>query len=420
MSIADEMVVLRKQLAQLQSKLKALESRLEKEVSARIATIKDNSIINDVHSTSPPYPLVKSSSIQKSTRSAQSRDQRTLRSRSFKVMRHLINIVDVSRAASTASELEKKRTTIDSSHDPITSVSSVTELKSSAKPTEATNSPPTKLKASAKTTLGLSLKEKAVRSSNRNDFQASTILLPPITEPGAPVNPKSAKTPPIPPNNLVTALNTSSETPRLFHPKRTRKADLASSNKEANERNLQAVSELPVTKELNTNAHSKLEGAVPKTSETLAITRTSGNKKAEIIEHNDLRRGCSRFALLKYDPAVLDLLPTSVKEKQFIRTSTVTDIENLQQASEILVRRQVLGIWEWREGTSRATLHEYKKPELGTTMSNRRFKFVGFAWKGALGQQPPRIEELHEDISQGADTLRWYWFKDLWLLFYFD
>ncbi|KAA1102686.1 hypothetical protein PGTUg99_031228 [Puccinia graminis f. sp. tritici] len=389
MSIADEMVVLRKQLAQLQSKLKALESRLEQEVSARIATIKDNSIINDVHSTSPPYPSVKSSaSTQKSTRSAQSRDPRTLRSRSFKVMRHLINIVDVSRAASAASELEKKGTTIDSSRDPIASVSSVTELKSSAKPTEATNSPTTELKASVKPKKATNSPSKgpsALLSSQKKSC-VSSLSLQPLIDSQPPVAPISIKKRLTPPKNPKTIPSTSSSTPRRLHPTQPRRVKL--------------LNDLPSTHE---------ESDCKKSQYT-----------SEVIEYNELRRGCGRFSLLKYDPAVLDLLPASVRDRRFVETKTVTDVENLPQALANLVRRQVLGIWEWKAGTSRATLHEYKTPELGTTISNRRFKFVGFAWKGALGQQPPRIEELHEDISQGADTLRWYWFKDLWLLFYFD
>jgi hypothetical protein len=162
------------------------------------------------------------------------------------------------------------------------------------------------------------------------------------------------------------------------------------------------------------------EVVLPKKAEISTVTRPPADMVPEVKEYNRLQLCCGRFSLLKHDPAMVDLLPASVKDKRFIETTTVTDIGNLPHASEILIRRQIIGIWEWKEGTSRAILHEFKTPERGATISTRGYKFVGFAWKGHLGLPPPRIEELHEDISQGANTLRWYWFKDLWLLFYFD
>ncbi|KAA1071203.1 hypothetical protein PGT21_018996 [Puccinia graminis f. sp. tritici] len=280
---------------------------------------------------------------------------------------------------------ETKCTKKDSSRDPIASISPATKSKASTEP---------------KTTISLPLKESKVRLTSRQDSSVSSISLQPMTNLRPQVEPKSMVKRLTPPNNPESTPSTSSATPCRLPPKGPHQVKLSN--------------DLP-TEEKGENCNNSQA-----TAEISTVTRTPGNILPEVFAYDNLQLRCGRFSLLKHDPAMLDLLPISVKEKRFIKTSTVTDIENLQQASEILVQRQVLGIWEWKAGTSRATLHKYKTPELGTTISNRRFKFVGFAWKGALGQQPPRIEELHEDISQGADTLRSYWFKDLWLLFYFD
>ncbi|EFP80823.1 uncharacterized protein PGTG_06779 [Puccinia graminis f. sp. tritici CRL 75-36-700-3] len=245
-----------------------------------------------------------------------------------------------------------------------------------------------------------------------------------LADPRTEVEPKSKTQHLTPPRNPKDNPSTISATPRRLHPKRPRRVqllnDLSTADKEANFKTSQAVIKLPITKEIRTDDQSRLEEVIPKAAEVPTVTKTPPNKTPEVIEYDDLQRGCRRFSLLKFDPDVLNLIPTSVKEKRFMETTTLTDIQNLPHASEILIRRQILGLWEWKEGTSKAVLHEFKTPERGATISSRAYKFVGFAWKGHLGQQPPRIEELHEDISQGADTLRWYWFKDLWLLFYFD
>ncbi|EFP85481.2 uncharacterized protein PGTG_11837 [Puccinia graminis f. sp. tritici CRL 75-36-700-3] len=367
MSIEREVKLLRQELYQLQIKLKDVESKLLGRTTLESTRNRNDypSIIrNDLASS-------RSNIAGKVMPAVRKGNQSTLRSRSFKVMRHLINIVDVSQAASTDSNTEKKRTARDSSRDPITSAAPVTKSKASVKPKKATNSPP----------KGPS----ALLSSQKNSC-VSSLSLQPLIKSQPPVAPKSIKKCLTPPNDLKNTPSTSSATPCRFQPKHPCQVkplnDLPSTHKESDYKKSQTTS--------------------------------------EVIEYKKLRRGCGRFSLLKYDPAVLDLLPASIKDRRFLETKTVTDIEDLPQASADLIRRQVLGIWEWKEGTSSATLHKYKTPELGTTISNKGFKFVGFGWRGDLGQPPPRIEELHEDISQGTDTLRWYWFKDLWLLFYFD
>ncbi|KAA1096753.1 hypothetical protein PGT21_027689 [Puccinia graminis f. sp. tritici] len=321
-----EVAVLRKELSNLQTRLEILEARLTTiplapvQISSRRLAKRKDKLVEDKEETSRVSikPCKTSSSRSK-------RDAQTLRSRSFKVMRHLINVVDISHDEGRASELKKICINRDTTHHSATSRLPAMTAEESAK---------------LKTTLTLALKAPAVPSNSQNKSHLSATLLRPTTNFRQSVEVKPMKEP-LPPST-----------------------DLASSNKVANNKNSQAASELPVMKKLNTNTHSKLEGAVPKTSETLAVTRNLGNKKAEIIECNDLRRGCGRFALLKYDPAVLDLLPALVKDRRFLETKTAIDIENLPQASANL--RQVLGIWEWKEGTSSATFHEYKTPELGT------------------------------------------------------
>ncbi|KAA1072478.1 hypothetical protein PGT21_034969 [Puccinia graminis f. sp. tritici] len=427
-----EVTALRNELARLRTQLDILETRLTTTLSAhvqiprrKLATTKEEPVEDK--------ETISNVSVKNTNKSSSEtkRNSQTLRSRSFKVMRHLVNMIDVSQVESTAS-LSRKNRNVDDARNP-------------------TSSPAAKARVAgkAKTTLSLSLKEKAVLSDNRKESHALTISLPPITELGVPVNPKSAKKPPIPPKNFETTLSSSSETHRSLHPQVPCSATALPATTEfqgtMKAKSVKEPVRLPSRLETTLNAGSdspqhlnpkrprkvklsnnsaalneQSEVALPKTAEISTVTRTPADNMPEVTEYNRLQLRCGRFSLLKHDPAMLDLLPTSVKDKRFIATASMTDIENLPQASEILIRRKILGIWEWKEGTSRARLHEYKTPELETTISNRSFKFVGFAWKGALGQQPPRIEELHEDISQGANTLRWYWFKDLWLLFYFD
>ncbi|EFP90993.2 uncharacterized protein PGTG_17265 [Puccinia graminis f. sp. tritici CRL 75-36-700-3] len=438
MSEISEVTVLRKELSNLRTPLETIESRiksiplapvqLSSQISSRrLAKGEDKLQVHDKEETSRVSIKLRKTSSSRSKRNAQ-----TLRSRSFKVMRHLINVVDILHVEGITSDSNKIHINRSSSCNPVACRSSAVKAKAAAKPKRA-----------------LSLKEEAILSGSRNELDVSAISLPPITELGAPVNPKSAKKPPTLPKNLETTLSTSSETPRSLHPQVPCSAtSLPATTEFQGPMKAESAKEpvgMPSRLEttLNTgsdsprhlhpkrprkvklsnnsaalNQHSEV--VLPKTAEMSTVTRTPAENMPEVTEYNRLQLRCGSFSLLKHDPAMLDLLPTSVKDKNFIATASMTNIENLPQASKMLIRRKILGIWEWKEGTSMARLHEYKTPEPGTTISNRSFKFVGFAWKGTLGQQPPRIEELHKDISQGADTLRWYWFKDLWLLFYFD
>jgi hypothetical protein len=126
----------------------------------------------------------------------------------------------------------------------------------------------------------------------------------------------------------------------------------------------------------------------------------------EVVQYGGLKLWAGRLSLLKHDPGALGLIPTSVKDHRFIPTTTKAEVKDLLEASQTLIKKERLGTWEWKEGTSTARLHVFKIPEIGTTISNRKFKFVGFACRGHLGQEPPRIDELDEDISQECNTLR--------------
>ncbi|WAR52858.1 hypothetical protein PtB15_2B286 [Puccinia triticina] len=200
-----------------------------------------------------------------------------------------------------------------------------------------------------------------------------------------------------------------SDVPWIFHPKRSRVHPKTLDDKQLSNKKQIIDAVPPINKSVPTTHQPQLDG------------NTSERPMTEVFEYNNLKKWSSRYALLKHDRDVLDLLPTSRQAQKFIPTLTTAEIKELSQASEKLIERQALGVWEWKEGTSTARLHKYRIPDAKTpAIKNRKFKFTGFAWKGPLGQQPPRITDLPDDISQGSQSLRWYWFKDLWLLYYFD
>ncbi|KAA1076759.1 hypothetical protein PGT21_017932 [Puccinia graminis f. sp. tritici] len=363
-----EVTVLREELSNLRTRLENLEARL---TTIPLAPVQISS-----------WKLEKTQSFKypKTSSSEMKRNSQTLRSRLFKVMRHLFNMFDVLQVKSTASLSRKNR-----------------NKDNSCNPTPSSPASKARVAANPKTTLTLPLKEKAVLPGNQNDSHASTISLPPITELGTPVNPMSLKKPPIPPKSLEKTLSTSSETPRRLHPRVPCSATAlpattefrgpmkAQSAKEPVRLPCRLDTILYEGSDSPQNLHPKQprrvklpndlstadKGANCNNSQATAnistVTRTPENILPEVFAYNKLPPRCGQFLLLKHDPAMLDLIPTSVKDKRFIATASVTDIENLPQASKILIQSKILGIWEWKEGTSRARLHEYKTPELGTT-----------------------------------------------------
>jgi len=171
----------------------------------------------------------------------------------------------------------------------------------------------------------------------------------------------------------------------------------------------------------STNATQKMPKLVASPSQQPNDMLVKDKVKKEVFLLNTPEKKSDRFELLKLDPVVSDLLPLSGNDYTCFTTNVVTQIKNLPRASSSLVKQQTLGVWEWREGTSTAKLYEYYRfSNSETTIDKRRFQYVGWAWKGKTDQQPPKIQDLPNNISQGCNSLRWYWFKDLWLLFYFD
>ncbi|KAH9442420.1 hypothetical protein MJO29_016472 [Puccinia striiformis f. sp. tritici] len=101
----EEIELMRKELARLHAKLTVLESQLAKESSGLATKSSDDLVTNNLQSNRHYTPIVQSSK-PKLSNSANPRDSRTLRSRSYKVMRHLINVVD-------ESQVEHLETTLD-------------------------------------------------------------------------------------------------------------------------------------------------------------------------------------------------------------------------------------------------------------------------------------------------------------------
>ncbi|KAA1083329.1 hypothetical protein PGT21_012317 [Puccinia graminis f. sp. tritici] len=120
-----EVVVLREGISNLRTRLETLESRLTMIPSApvqlssqlsscRLAKSKEKPVEGEeaISHVSVKHPR-KSSSCTKT-------DSKTLRSRSFKVMRHLINVVDLSHVEDVASRPKKVQSNVYTSHDSTT------------------------------------------------------------------------------------------------------------------------------------------------------------------------------------------------------------------------------------------------------------------------------------------------------------
>jgi len=392
-SIIKEITEIRRTLSLLQSRLLKLESAISLTPPKLTDAQSKPSSISD-KSSKKNEPVLLSSSVPDS---ASKRSSQTLRSRSFQVMRHLINLVDVSQA-DVSSGTTKTARIPKSSPPPARSEQSVTstpkQVAGCRSPDSVTSRPPT---------------------SGVNELPKAKSLQP--------------------------------DTPRVFHPKRPRK------NAEALSSPIASALHPPLPrKDANMLSHSTLSASLSKSlckeeaklasnlsciktattkTNTTAPRVSTSTKKSPIKEGNKvkdttnvfqsdrLQRNSDRFDLLKLDAAFSDLLPSSGSDYVCFKTKYWTPINNLPQASSSLIQQQILGVWEWKEGTPTAKLYEYRVPTSETTIDRRRFKYIGWAWRGKKDQQPPRVQDLPEDIHQGCDTLRWYWFKDLWLLFYF-
>ncbi|EFP93218.2 uncharacterized protein PGTG_19457 [Puccinia graminis f. sp. tritici CRL 75-36-700-3] len=320
-----EVAVLREELSNLRTRLETLESRLTMIPSApiqlssqlsscRLAKSKEKPVEGEeaISRVSFKHPR-KSSSYTKT-------DSQTLRSCSFKVMRHLINIVDLSHVEDVASRPKKVQSNVYTSHDSTTFCSPATTnpktksrmpsrkavaplshrkeslvLADSLHPTTdlqapetkctkkdssrnpiASISPATKSKASTepKKMISLPLKESTVRLT---------------------MEPKSMAKRLTPHNNPESTPSTSSATPCCLPPKGPHQVKLSN--------------DLP-TEDKGENCNNSQA-----TAEISTVTRTPGNILPKVLAYDNLQLRCGRFSLLKHDPAMLDLLPISVKEK---------------------------------------------------------------------------------------------------------
>jgi len=353
-----------------------------------------------LESTITPSPLKSKDSVQSimtvpskenSRPASVSENCQTLRSRSFKVMRHLINIVDVShlnQQACTQSNLAMSR-------------------KQSAPTTvNGPKQPRKELKTS-----GSAISIQQMSSSqpvDRKEVMQSHIphvatLPPPKTK--APHDSKSTS---------------DCRSPRVFHPKRPRKDAKTLSQPKLLESPSHPPCEPTSDKIEMPRANQKMQNLASSPSRQPTDALVHDKVKKEVFQSDRLKKGSNRLDLLKLDPVFSDLLQPSGSDYVCFTTKLWTQIKNLPQASSSLIQQQTLGVWEWKEGTSKAKLYEYRVPTSETTIDMRRFKYIGWAWRGKMDQQPPRIQDLPEEIHQDCDTLRWYWFKNLWLLFYFD
>lgn len=383
-SVIEEIKSIRLELINLQSRLQALES------TSTSTTLKPMS-------NAQLRPVVTSDKLKNNVTSGSTiANRQTLRSRSFKVMQHLINVVDVSYMDQQIIHVPKR---------PCKQLQTSGPAKASQK-------------------LGRSQPSQQIAKACPPDSAASRSPKPGVQE-------------------LLKEKSFRPDIPRVFHPKRPRKDIKASSkficNGEAitdpslrtheamRGSNLDTVtSHQQKTKVKPTHFEKKTPGLDHKPSTIAAKTIQPIKKDAleetttSVFQTDRFKRNSDRLDLLKLDPDFSDLLPPSGNAYVCSKTKFWTQIKNLPRASSSLIQQQTLGVWEWKEGSSTAKLYEYRVPNSETTIDRRRFKYVGWAWKGEMDQQPPRIQDLPDEIHQGCNTLRWYWFKDLWLLFYFD
>ena len=325
---------------------------------------------------------------------AAKRGFQTLRSRSFRVMRHLINVVDTS-------HLDQLPKGSEISVDPVTCRQSGTP-----NPNASTANP--KLNQSNRSQLKKATDNQELENnSSPDDFTSRTPIPGHLQAMSIAISKMGALQP---------------DESRVFHPKRPRKK-----TKEINQqtsptshpklpRKEATTSNKPTSEETSmTEASQKTTHPAPEPQPG----QSQNNRKTGLFQYHHLANRSNRFALLKHDPNVSDLLPQSKERYRFNASSTKVEIEDLPCVSQTMIQRQKLGVWEWKEGTTQAKFHEYRIPTSKETIRHRRFRFVGWAWKGELNQHPPRIKDLPSDVSQDCDTLRWYWFKDHWLLFFY-
>jgi len=325
---------------------------------------------------------------------AAKRGFQTLRSRSFRVMRHLINVVDTS-------HLDQLPKGSKISVDPVT-------CRKSGTPNPNASTVKPKLNQSNRSRLKKATDNQELENdSSPDEFTSRTPIPGHLQAMSIAISKMGALQP---------------DESRVFHPKRTRKKTKTLSQPTSSASHPQLPRKEATTSNKPTSEETSMTEASQKTTHSAQQPKpgqSQNNRTAGLFEYQDLANRSNRFALLKHDPNISDLLPQSKEGYRFNASSTKVEIEDLPRASQNMIQRQKLGVWEWKEGTTQARFQEYRIPTSKETIRHRRFRFVGWAWKGELNQHPPRIKDLPSDVSQDCDTLRWYWFKDHWLLFFY-
>jgi len=381
-SITEEIAEIRRVLSSLQARLHTLESAVSL-TSLKPTNVESPPLISNECRKKKKSIVLASSVSDPATK----KDLQTLRSRSFRVMRHLINVVD-------ASFLDQEPLKKSKVHQkPATS-----QKPSTSKSNDIKGDPPVLLSV-----LNHPKSDPTVQDPTRARLHEVEIKETPKSTSGF-------------------------HSPRVFHPKRPRKDTkklshpISSVSHSQLPRKYVTPLEKPSVDEMTTtdaNQKKQMLPASPAQRLKHVNTEDEDDTTTGLFKYNLLAKHSNRFGLLKCDPSASDLLPIPGKNHRFIITPTQVETKDLDQASASLIQKQTLGVWEWKESTSMVQLYECKIPTSKETTSKGRFKYVGWAWKGKLDQQPPKIQDLPEDIHQGCDTLRWYWFKDRWLLFYF-
>ncbi|KAA1064876.1 hypothetical protein PGT21_018073 [Puccinia graminis f. sp. tritici] len=223
---------------------------------------------------------------------------------------------------------------------------------------------------------------------------------------GLPLNPKSKPKTILSPSPAEKP-SQNPNVPRIFHPKRLG---------DEQEKLTESLTRIGTA---TTKINTKVACVVATGSESIIDEGNQVEKTTNVFQSDHLKRNSNRLELLKLDPAFSDLLPLSGKTYVCSTTRLKAQIKDLPGQYSLTIWPQTLAIWEWKEGSSTARLYEYRIPTSETTIDKRRFKYTGWAWRGNLGQQPPRIQDLPQHISQHCKNMRWYWLKDLWALYYF-
>ncbi|WAR54123.1 hypothetical protein PtB15_3B635 [Puccinia triticina] len=287
MSIKAEISSIRQQLAELQTQLSVLESRFKSSSSKTRRPTRPETVITDECPSTGGKNVSRLSNSTRGPSSASSRSYGTLCSRLFKVMQHLINVADILH--------------LNGQQQPL-------HLKSD--PTHTT-------------------RKKPVTSTSKRSKSDSTRL------------PSSAR--PLELRSVPLKQTNPLDVPRIFHSKRPGKHIKILSNKKKKV----TVLNNPIGDERKiTDASSKARKLVPDSNQPKLSLEVLQEADTEVFESNNLKKLCTRYSLLKHDPDVLDLLPTSRQAQKFIPTSTTTEIKQLLLESKKMIGRQVLGIWE--------------------------------------------------------------------------